>query len=354
MMNPPPLDLSLPYITEGLEGIGGTIRARPEDFMVEEVPLYEPSGHGSHLYVNITKRNQTTRDVQKQLAEVFKLRPRNIGTAGLKDKHAVTTQTFSVLFESNDVGSEEAVERIESRLDVNVNWAKFHGNKVRAGHLIGNRFKIVVTGLRIPTGKAVERTRRIAEMIHLRGLPNYYGEQRTGLGGRNVHEGWEILMGGKRPKDRWLSKLMVAAYQSYLCNRYLAKRVRRGLFGSALLGDIAKKHDTGGIFWVNDPEADQVRFDAQEISFTAPIYGYKMSLPLGVPGLLEAEILEESGVSMETFEGMKLTGTRRFGRLTPRVKVVETQRGIQLSFMLHKGGYATTLLREFMKKGQGG
>ncbi len=103
MIKSPPLDLSLPYLTADLEGIGGRIRARPEDFMVEEVALYEPSGSGSHLYVNITKRSQTTRDVQLQLADLFGLRPRNIGTAGLKDKHAVTTQTFSVLFEKNGV-----------------------------------------------------------------------------------------------------------------------------------------------------------------------------------------------------------------------------------------------------------
>ena len=348
-MKLPSLDLSLPYITEELEGIGGKIRARPEDFVVEEVPLYEPSGYGSHLYVNLTKREQTTRDVQVKLAELFKLRPKNIGTAGLKDKHAVTTQTFSILFESNNVGSNEAMKRIESKMDVNVNWAKFHSNKVRAGHLIGNRFKITITELRMPNGRALERSRRIAEMIHQRGMPNYYGEQRTGRSGRNVHEGWEILMGRKRPKDRWLSKLLVAGYQSYLCNRYLAERVRRGLFGRVLLGDIAKKHDTGGIFWVNDPVAEQARFDAKKISFTAPIYGFKMSRPLAEPGAIEEEILEESGVSMDTFKRAKLTGTRRFGRLVPRIEVSEVPRGVQLSFMLHKGGYATSLLREFMK-----
>ncbi len=351
MISLPPLELSLPYITEGLEGIGGRIRARPEDFIVEEIPLYEPSGYGSHLYINITKRSQTTRDMQVRLAELFKLRPKNIGTAGLKDKHAVTTQTFSVLFESKDMGSDEAVERIESKLDVKVNWAKFHGNKVRAGHLIGNRFNITITELRIPTGKAMERSRCIAEMIHQRGMPNYYGKQRTGSSGRNIHEGWEILMGRKRLKDRWLGKLLVAGYQSYLCNRYLTERVRRGLFDRVLFGDIAKKHDTGGIFWVNDPETEQKRFDAKEISFTAPIFGFKMSRPLGDPSALEDEILEESGVSMETFKKAKLTGTRRFGRLVPRIEVSEVPRGVRFSFMLHKGGYATTLLREFMKVG---
>jgi tRNA pseudouridine13 synthase len=349
MIKPPPLDLSLPYLTMDLEGIGGRIRARPEDFMVEEVALYEPSGSGSHLYINITKRNQTTRDVQLQLADLFNLRPQNIGAAGLKDKHAVTTQTFSILFEKNDVSPDDTSELIKASLNVKVNWAKFHGNKLRAGHLIGNRFKIMITDTRMPTSQAAERSRRIAEMIHLKGLPNYYGEQRTGKGGKKVREGWAILQGQKTFTDRWLSKLLVSVY----CNRYLAERMRRGLFDRLLLGDIAKKHETGGIFWVNDPIVEQPRYEAQEISFTAPIYGHKMSQPLGEAAALEAEILEESEMSLETFRRMRVTGTRRFGRLTPRIEVAEAPRGIQLSFMLHKGGFATTLLREFMKTEQG-
>jgi len=353
MIKPPPLDLSLPYLTPDLEGIGGRIRVRPEDFVVEEVALYEPSGSGRHLYVNVTKRSQTTREVQLQLAELFDLRPRNIGTAGLKDKHAVTTQTFSILFEKSGVGPDDASALIEGRLNVNVNWAKFHGNKLRAGHLIGNRFKITITDTRMPPGRAAERSRRIAETIHLRGLPNYYGVQRIGRDGEKVREGWAILQGRRTLKDRWLGKLLVSVYRSYLCNRYLAERMRRGLFDRLLLGDIAKKHETGGIFWVNDPSAEQPRYEAQEISFTAPIYGYKMSQPLGEAAALEAEILEESGISMETFRRMRVTGTRRFGRLTPRVEVTEAPRGVRLSFMLHKGGFATTLLREFMKTEQG-
>jgi tRNA pseudouridine13 synthase len=291
--------------------------------------------------------------VQLQLAELFNLRPRNIGTAGLKDKYAVTTQTFSILFEKNDVRPEDATALIEGSLNVEVNWAKFHDNKLRAGHLIGNRFKIMITDTRLPPSQAAERSRRIAEMIHLKGLPNYYGEQRIGRDGEKVREGWAILQGRKTFKDRWLSKLLVSVYKSYLCNRYLAERMRRGLFDRLLLGDIAKKHETGGIFWVNDPITEQPRYEAQEISFTAPIYGYKMSQPLGEAATLEAEILEESETSMETFRRMKVTGTRRFGRLTPRIEVTEAPRGIKLSFMLHKGGFATTLLREFMKTEQG-
>jgi len=349
MPSPPPLDLSLPYITEGLEGVGGRIRARPEDFVVEEVALYEPSGHGSHLYVNLTKVNVTTRDVQLRLAELFRLRPENIGTAGLKDKYSVATQTFSVLFERGGVRPGDAVELIEGALGVKVNWARWHDNKFRAGHLVGNRFQVTITDIRMPQARAEERTRMIAERIHEKGLPNYYGEQRTGRGGKNVQEGWEILAGRRDFSDRWLRKLLVAGYQSYLCNRYLAERLRRGLFDGLLMGDIAKKHETGGIFWVNDPEAEQPRYAAKEISFTAPMYGYSMSWPTGDAARLESEILEESDVTLEALRSHGVKGTRRLGRLVPRVDVDVVPRGIRLGFMLHKGGFATTLLREFMK-----
>jgi tRNA pseudouridine13 synthase len=349
MKRAPPLDLSQPYVTADLEGIGGRIRARTEDFVVEEVSLYDPTGEGDHLYVNVTKKNMTTREVQSQIADLFDLSPQNIGTAGLKDKKAVATQTFSILLEKNDVSAEDAVKRIERKIDVRVNWAKFHNNKFRAGHLVGNRFTVTISDIRIPKGKALERANLIAEQIYLRGMPNYYGDQRIGRGGKNIQEGWAILNGHKHFKDRWLSKLLVAGYQSYLCNRNIAERVRRGLFDKLLLGDIVKKHMTGGIFWVNDLAVDQPRFDSKEISFTAPIFGYKMSHPLGESAVLEAEIFEESEMSMKTFKRMKITGTRRFGRLTPEIEVTRNQRGIQIDFMLHKGGYATTLLREFMK-----
>ena len=132
--------MKLPYITESLEGIGGKIREREEDFLVEEVGLYECCGSGEHLFVNFTKKGITSRDLQVKVAESFGVKNSDIGVAGMKDKDAVTTQTFSI---RTNLGDEEARKKVE-RLGVKVNWVKRHKNKLRVGHLIGNRFRIVI------------------------------------------------------------------------------------------------------------------------------------------------------------------------------------------------------------------
>ena len=338
------IDLSLPYITKDLPGIGGKIRQQTNHFVVEEIPTYDPQGVGNHLYVNITKENLTTREIQLRLADLFEIKPEEVGKAGLKDKYAVTTQTFSVLF--NDRASpEEIMPIIENNIPVKVNWAKYHNNKIRAGHLQGNRFTILLT----QADGSVEEAKSIADRINETGLPNFYGVQRTGEEGENVYQGWLILKKKKRLGNRWLRKYLLSSYQSYLCNRYLVKRIEKELFTKILPGDIAKKHETGGLFWVEDSEIDQQRFDSKEISFTAPMFGYKMSKPKEESLALEEEILAEMGLDVQEFRAQRVKGTRRIGRVLPQITVSDPVDGIQLEFSLPKGGFATTLLREFMK-----
>lgn len=338
------IDLSLPYITESIPGIGGKIRQKSSHFRVEEQPIYEPQGIGNHLYVNITKEDLTTREVQLRLADLFEIKPEDIGKAGLKDKYAVTTQTFSVLF-NDHTAPEEITPIIEENIPIKVNWAKYHNNKLRAGHLKGNKFTILITE---PEG-TIEQAQKIADSINETGLPNFYGVQRTGKYGENIHQGWLILKKKKRLGDRWLRKYLLSSYQSYLCNRYLVKRIEKGLFNKIMLGDIAKKHETGGLFWVEDKETDQQRFDSKEISFTTPMFGYKMSQPKEEALELENEVLEEMEIDLQEFRAQSVKGTRRIGRVLPDIMVSGHPEGIQLEFNLPKGGFATVLLREFMK-----
>lgn len=349
----PEFNLSLPFITENLPGVGGRVRASFDDFVVEELSSIMPSGTGDHLYMSLTKENMTTREVQLQLADLFHMRPQEIGTGGLKDKAARTTQVFSLLFETGKIDPMMAVRLVEDSIDVRVNWVKYHNVKFRAGHIVGNSFTVLISDIRVPKEEALDRLNRVADRIHRIGIPNYYGEQRMGRRGKNVKAGWDILHGEKRIGNRWLSRYLISAYQSYLCNRYLAERVYRDIFDRLVPGDIVEDHETEERTHIDDPEGLQPRYINREVSFTAPMFGPKMTKASGESGAIEDEIFAASGLSNKLLKRHRVTGTRRRGRLTPRIDVAAKSRGVQLSFTLHKGGFATTLLREFMKSGHG-
>jgi tRNA pseudouridine13 synthase len=343
-----------PYSSEGLAGIGGRLRSQPKDFLVEEVPLYLPADEGQHLYVNLTKEELTTKEVQRKLEELFGLKRDDVGLAGLKDKFARTTQTFSLDIGYRPEGfAEEAAAKIADELPVAVNWARFHKNKLKIGHLLGNRFVVTVTDLDCSVDEAMQRAAAIQEVIDTRGLPNYFGPQRFGPNGSNVKQGFELLSGQRRQRDRWLRKFLISSVQSYVCNRYLAARVAAGLFDQVVLGDVAKKHDTGGIFLVEDVDVEQPRFVAKEISFTAPLVGSKMKQPTDDAAQLEQQVLEEFPDLVGQLAAARVDGNRRMGRLLPDELAIQPlddgREGLQLAFYLPKGAFATTVLREFMK-----
>ncbi len=334
----------LPYISASLPGIGGRLRARPEHFIVEEIPLYEPCGEGEHTFLWITKRDMTSTYVRDRLARIFNIPPQDVGMAGLKDRHAITTQAFSV----PRIPPEEAIRRVQEAFpEVHVHWAKRHRNKLKPGHLLGNRFRITVVDT-VPD--AWERAQAIVTFLRRTGVPNYYGPQRFGHGGANVQRGRAALT-GRGPRDRWLRRFLISAYQAFLFNRYLAQRVQDGLFTRLLVGDIAKKADTGGLFVVQDTVAEQPRYDRGEIHFTGPMYGYKMWMAEAEAGRRERAILEQEGLSLDVFRRAKVKGTRRLGRLwLADLQVARDAEGhLVFSFSLPKGAFATVVMREFMK-----
>ena len=346
------LDLSLPYLTVSLPGVGGFLRACAEDFIVEEIGLYEAAGEGQHLYVNLTKSGLTTKDVQLQLTKLFGLEREGVGFAGMKDKYAQTTQTFSLSVGHRPAAFvEEACEQIAATLPVTVNWAQFHRNKLRLGHLLGNRFRIRITQPAVSPQEALSRAEAICAEIVKRGLPNYFGAQRMGHNGANVRRGLGFLTGGERPKtDPWLRRFLLSSYQSHLCNRYLVRRFERGAFDRLLPGDVAKKYATGGMFDVNDLGVEGPRYTAKEISFTAPLFGTKMWMAQAEAGELEASVLAESAVSMDDLARAHVEGTRRMGRLlVPELSVTLDGDSLVVTFMLMKGAFATVVMRELMK-----
>ena len=180
----------LSYLTEGMPGTGGLLKQRPEDFVVEEQPLYEPTGQGEHLYLYIEKRLWSTSDVVRHLSRAFRVSKGEISYAGLKDKHAITRQYFSIRL-PNPAGEKEMLTRV-GNANVKLLWVDRHGNKLRRGHLAGNRFVIKVRG--VDAGAAV-LARRVLDHLLKTGAPNYVGQQRFGYRGVNHHIGRLMLQG---------------------------------------------------------------------------------------------------------------------------------------------------------------
>lgn len=336
-----------PLVTSDISGIGGELKVEPAHFVVEEVPLYEPCGEGEHVYVRVTREGWTTRDLQREIADLFHLKNSHLGCAGLKDKHARATQTFSIHLLKAD--PDEVAQRIETELGVTVEWATRHNNKIRRGHLIGNRFSISLLN---PDGPhaALDRAQQIAEALRERGVPNYFGSQRLGENCENARHGREILLGERQKRGRWIRKFLMSAYQSWLFNRWLAERNRCGWFDQILEGDVAKKTDTGGLFEVVDLSQEQPRFAQDEITYTGPIYGSKLWWAQGGPGELEARIVADEGITDRHWAQARMKGTRRPARIVlHHLQVEQHSAGLHFQFSLPKGAYATTVLREFQQ-----
>ena len=296
------------------------------------------------MYVRLTREGFNTRDIVRDLAGLFGLKEVDVGCAGLKDKQARVTQTFSLSLKG--ISEQDAARRISEALPVEVHEVRRHTNKLKTGHLLGNAFSILLRDTE-PEGPA--RAQAIAEALLERGLPNFYGDQRFGIEGDNAARGREVLL-GRGPKKAWLKRFLTSAFQAGLFNDWLAERLALDLFDRLLKGDVAKKTDTGGLFEVEDEEAEQPRFQSGAITYTGPMYGTKMRRATGRPGQIEDDILSRHEVTGEMLKRGRLEGSRRPARLLlPNLKAVPHEKGLLFEFSLPKGAYATTVLREFTK-----
>jgi tRNA pseudouridine13 synthase len=336
----------LPLLTHALPGIGGRIKEQPEDFEVEEIPAYEPSGEGAFLYLWIEKRDMGAEYFVRTLARKLNLPVGEIGTAGMKDRRAVTRQMVSV-----PASAEAQLALIEGD-GVRLLSVSRHTNKLRVGHLRGNRFNILI---REPAPEAAARLGPLLEAIGRQGFPNFYGPQRMGKEGETAALGLALLRGERPPRGRpspFLRRLAVSAAQSLLFNHWLEHRLRDGLFSSVLLGDVMTKLPFGGLFVVEDLASEQARFERREIVYTGPMFGRKLYAAAAVASERESAVLEEAGLETRHFFGFGklLAGTRRAGIVYPEDLQAETvSEGVRLRFTLPAGSYATVLLREFLK-----
>ena len=335
---------SLPFATADLAPVPGQLKRAPEDFEVEELPAYLPSGEGEHLYLWIEKRERTTRDAVRALCDLVGAKVDDAGWAGLKDRHAITRQWISLHTPSTPEPSALEAE------GVRVLQVSRHVNKLRTGHLRGNRFRLRLTSVS-PADDI--RVQAVLDRLSTHGLPNYFGTQRFGFEGKNIPAAYAWLVeGGRAPREPFLRKLFASSLQSALFNAWLGVRIERGLLATALDGDVMRKEDTGGVFVSADPAGDQARVDSWEISPTGPMFGPSMRSPERAALALEAEVAAAWHIDPSCFErARKLAeGTRRPARVRPEgIQLRREGDDLCLEFQLPRGSYATTLVAEITK-----
>lgn len=339
-----------PCLTPDQLVITGRLKTEPDDFIVEEIPAYSPSGEGDHLYLWIEKRDISADYLTGHLARSLRVKRDDIGMAGLKDRRAITRQWVSV------PGSAEANIDAVNTDAIRVLETSRHTNKLKTGHLKGNRFEIV---LRDTPPEQFKIAQDLVDLIAVRGVPNYFGEQRFGIDGETLSLGIRLLKGEADPRDipghrrKFLLRLAASAVQSSFFNAILAQRLLEGWLHQVQVGDVMQVCASGGPFVVEDATREQTRFDSHETVITGPIFGPKMKAPSGRPAELEQRILDAAGFTHEIFRAhSKLTpGTRRPLLLWPGdLKVEKHPLGLKLNFELPSGSYATVVLNEFLKQ----
>ncbi len=339
----------LPLLTADLAGTGGTIKVAPEDFVVEELPAYLPSGEGQHLYVWVEKRDLTTQDAARLLAQGVGTNERNVGYAGQKDKTALTRQWFSIVTNRDEVAVDDPRVRILS--------VARHGNKLRLGHAKGNRFTVIVRGV-VPD--ACTRAQAIIARLAVTGLPNFFGPQRFGRRADNAVLGAALLGLGEHPQerhaqaDRHLRRLALSALQSELFNRSLCERLADGLWDEVIEGDVLQRRG-GGLFTTEDLAVDRERLLRGEVDATGPLPGPRERPEArGAAREREDRVLSAAGVPRETF--LHGRGEAEGARRPYRIPIADVtlrelagSTALEVSFPLPPGSYATRVLAELTK-----
>lgn len=329
----------------------------PRDFTVEEIPLYEFTGEGEHLILKIRKKELTTWEMIGSIASYLGIKKRDIGYAGLKDKHALTIQSISLpaKFEAKmEAFTHEKIKILESTK---------HANKIRVGHLKGNRFHI---RLKKVLGIQKEKLDSVLKWIDENGIPNYFGNQRFGTDGTNWIDGKKLIEGTLKIRDKKTKEFLMGSYQSYLFNQWLSKRMELNLllekftepecesfmnlpsgslqnikaqpnFYKLLKGEVMMHYPYGRLFEAEDLQEEALRFATKDIAPTGLVPGVRTKRATDTAEFFEAMFDEE----------MNLQGSRRYAwvQVTDiQKKYIEERAHYELGFILPKGSYATNVL----------
>ena len=331
----------------GAPVLAARIRVAPEDFDVTEIDGFEASGAGEHLLLTLEKRGMNTAFVARLLAEWAGVDERAVGYAGLKDRHAVTRQRFSVQLPGREAPDTAALERDDpatgQRLRV-LDQAR-HTRKLPRGALAGNRFRLALRAVEGERDAIEDRLRAIAA----RGVPNAFGEQRFGHGGGNVDKARRMFAGLRVRRDE--RALLLSAARSELFNRVLAARVADGSWDRALEGEAWMLDGSRSVFGP-EPWTEQLatRLADFDIHPTAPLWGRGELRSEGEARARElAALADDDALALRAgLQGAGLKQERRATRLRPGELAWRwlEEAALELSFSLPPGTYATTVLAE--------
>ncbi|MEO8901900.1 MAG: tRNA pseudouridine(13) synthase TruD [Polyangiaceae bacterium] len=326
-----------------LPAIEAAVGPAPEDFVVDEVPLYPHSGIGEHLYVRVEKRSYTTPAMLRVVTRAAGVDERDVGYAGLKDKHAVTRQWLSLPSKARPPSEWQLPDGIR------VVEQTRHSNKLRTGHLLGNRFRITLV---TADASALDKASAIAELLRTRGLYNYFGGQRFGRRGDGLRQALVWLREGAKlhGMPRFLSKLYPSVIQAEVFNRYFSARRALGL-DQLILGEVVRLNNAGAMFAVEDVAREQPRLTSGDVHLTGPIFGPKARATSADAAALEQSLIEQLGLDAEAREKLArlAPGTRR--DLIAKIENLELRwvavGRLELEFSLPSGSYATEVIRQF-------
>lgn len=332
--------VDLPFAYGG-PALAGHMRVTPEDFIVDEVLGYDADGVGEHMLLVVEKRGANTQWVARQLARFADVPIKAVGFAGLKDRHALTRQAFSVQLPGRTEPDWSALG-VEG---VRVLSSTLHRRKLKRGALAGNRFVLTIRDLIGDCAQAQVMLQTIAK----RGVPNYFGAQRFGRFGDNVEQA-RAMFSGKRVK-RSLRSILISAARAQLFNKVLAERVQRRCWDTPLDGEVWCLN--GSHSWFGPERFDdslRQRLGGGDIHPSGPMWGRGRLPTTGVAYDVEQTVADGEPALTRGLENERLEQARRPLRVQPRDMQWQRldDRGLQLSFWLPAGAYATAVMRELL------
>jgi tRNA pseudouridine13 synthase len=325
----------------GTPPLTATLRSTPEDFRVEEILGYDADGEGEHALLWVEKRDANTDWVARELARFAGVSPMNVGYAGLKDRHAVTRQAFTVQLP----GKADPDWNGFPHAEVKVLASTRHKRKLKRGALRGNRFVLVLREVRGDRAQA----EAVLSNIATRGVPNYFGEQRFGREGGNVAQARAMFAGRRVDRDK--RSILLSAARSQIFNSVLAARVERDAWDKPLEGEIWSL--AGSRSWFGPEPFDGVlaaRLAQGDIHPSGPLWGQGEPPATEAAGELERTVAAQYIDLAEGLAAARMEQERRPLRLLPkdlRWRWLEDE-ALELSFELPAGAYATVVARELI------